>query len=345
MKTAHTPFCTALLLRSLLTALLMALLTAIRAPSALAGDDHDAVNEPEHPAHEHAVSGHEGHGDSDQGSEHHDDNHHDHERVTVDNDMVERLGIRVDQASAANLIQSVRLLGELVIPPNHSAEVRARFPGLIKSLHAQEGDQVTQGDLLAIVESDASLRDYRVTAPVSGLVQRRSANLGELTGAGALFRIVSDASLWAELKIFPQDRHRIQPGQAVIVRHLGHDHRGIIRSVGPGAGGSPYRLARVSLTNTSSDMQPGDMIEADVTVAARPVAVSVTRGALQTYEGNPVVFVREAQGFSPRPVRTGFVGAERVEILEGLTATDRYVSHNSYLLRADLEKSGAAHEH
>ena len=36
---------------------------------------------------------------------------------------------------------------------------------------------------------------------------------------------------------------------------------------------------------------------------------------------------------------------EVTEVLEGLNPGDRYVVENSYLLKADLEKSGASHDH
>ena len=33
------------------------------------------------------------------------------------------------------------------------------------------------------------------------------------------------------------------------------------------------------------------------------------------------------------------------EVLGGLQAGDRYVVENSYLIKADIEKSGASHDH
>jgi cobalt-zinc-cadmium efflux system membrane fusion protein len=37
--------------------------------------------------------------------------------------------------------------------------------------------------------------------------------------------------------------------------------------------------------------------------------------------------------------------ANRVEVLGGLAPGELYVVSNSYLIKADIEKSGAAHEH
>jgi cobalt-zinc-cadmium efflux system membrane fusion protein len=37
--------------------------------------------------------------------------------------------------------------------------------------------------------------------------------------------------------------------------------------------------------------------------------------------------------------------AERVEVLGGLRAGTEFVTGNSYLIKADIEKSGASHDH
>jgi membrane fusion protein, heavy metal efflux system len=41
----------------------------------------------------------------------------------------------------------------------------------------------------------------------------------------------------------------------------------------------------------------------------------------------------------------GRADATRVEVLAGLEAGARYVTQNSYLIKADIEKSGASHDH
>jgi cobalt-zinc-cadmium efflux system membrane fusion protein len=37
--------------------------------------------------------------------------------------------------------------------------------------------------------------------------------------------------------------------------------------------------------------------------------------------------------------------AARLEVLEGLAAGTEYVIENSYLIKADIEKAGASHDH
>jgi cobalt-zinc-cadmium efflux system membrane fusion protein len=69
------------------------------------------------------------------------------------------------------------------------------------------------------------------------------------------------------------------------------------------------------------------------------------RSALQTFRDWEVAFVNVGDVYEFRPLELGRSDAERVEVLGGLQAGDRYVSTNSYLIKADIEKSGASHDH
>ena len=46
-----------------------------------------------------------------------------------------------------------------------------------------------------------------------------------------------------------------------------------------------------------------------------------------------------------RPVRTGRTDGEWSEVLEGLEPGERYATENSFILKAELGKGEASHEH
>jgi cobalt-zinc-cadmium efflux system membrane fusion protein len=75
------------------------------------------------------------------------------------------------------------------------------------------------------------------------------------------------------------------------------------------------------------------------------VPLAVAAGALQRHDGQDVVFAVEGDAYVVRPVVTGATGDGIVEIRSGLAPGARYVSGNSYVIKADLEKSGASHDH
>jgi len=67
--------------------------------------------------------------------------------------------------------------------------------------------------------------------------------------------------------------------------------------------------------------------------------------AVQTLEGRSVVFVAQGKGFRVRPVVPGRMSAGRIEILKGLREGERIAGRGAFLLKAELSKSEAEHEH
>ena len=67
--------------------------------------------------------------------------------------------------------------------------------------------------------------------------------------------------------------------------------------------------------------------------------------AVQSLEGRPVVFVAEPKGFRARPVIAGRAASGRVEILRGLEVGDRIAGKGAFMLKAELGKGEAEHEH
>jgi len=81
--------------------------------------------------------------------------------------------------------------------------------------------------------------------------------------------------------------------------------------------------------------------------APEPVVV-VPEEAVQTVEGEPAVFVPvegEANTFAKREVGVGKPIGGFVPILAGLKDGEKYVAKGSFILKAELGKAGAAHEH
>ena len=95
-----------------------------------------------------------------------------------------------------------------------------------------------------------------------------------------------------------------------------------------------------AISRQSADDSAGALhqAEADVAVAVAPEAV-------QTLEGRSVVFVRRGDQFEAVPVQTGRADERQVEIVKGLAAGDRHAARNSFLVKAEIGKSEAAHEH
>ncbi|WP_020209563.1 efflux RND transporter periplasmic adaptor subunit [Gilvimarinus chinensis] len=263
----------------------------------------------------------------------------------ISEEIAERSGIIAKAASSGNVERHIQVFGSLRTPPHSLAQVSARFSGLVKSVSVNVGDAVEQGSQLAMIESNDSLQDYPIKAPLTGRIQERNINPGEITGVEPLFTIINNDTLWAELQVFPSQRYEIKPGQSVHIGHNNHKHKGTIHHILPGPEGAPYVIARVLLENNNDDLSPGDMVNAQINVEVLQAEVVVEAQALQEFEGGTVVFIQQGQNYYARPVKVGVNDGQYAQITDGLSAGERYVAVNSYLVKADIKKSGAAHSH
>lgn len=299
-------------------------------PAATAHSAHHSPHAQAHDAHE----DHEAH-----------DEHADAGVSQIAPAMARELGISVRSAGPGTLHRTLTTFGQLVTPPSQESHIRARFPGLITQVHARLGETVKAGDLLAEVESNESLRTYQIRAPIDGLVIERHANIGEFAQDQVLFTVVDFDPLWAELRVFPGQRAQVAPGQPVALSTAELRQAGAVAQLVPGGADKPYVLARVALDNRDHLWLPGLWVQGEIAVETLPVALVVANRALQTYQGETVVFVQQGERYTPRPLQLGRSDGHYSEVRGGLAAGETYVLDNSYLIKADLEKSSAAHEH
>ena len=89
----------------------------------------------------------------------------------------------------------------------------------------------------------------------------------------------------------------------------------------------------------------GTVVSARVRAAAGAGALTVPMDAVQTVDGAPSVFVAEGGGFRVHPVVTGRTVEGRIEILSGLTGSERIAGAGAFLLKAELAKGEAEHGH
>jgi cobalt-zinc-cadmium efflux system membrane fusion protein len=300
---------------------------------AKAGDDHA------HEQHHEAGSSEGRHGEA--GEAH-------GESTVIPAEAAQAAGITIEQAGGALIHQTVRLTGKVTFNQNTTAQVKARFSGIVREVQKGPGENVAKGDVLATVESNESLQIYPVKSPISGVILTRSTNVGDVASDAPLFTITDTSDVWAEFHIFPRDIDRITRGQKVLITSFEGGHRGeaVITTLLPVAEASSQTVvARVTLANPEGLWRAGMTVRGDVILSESEVPLAVRNAALQRLEGNTVVFVQEGDRFEARTVRTGISDGEWTEILEGLASGERYASENSFQIKANIGKAGAAHEH
>lgn len=312
-------------------------------------DDHDHGGDHDH---DHDEEHDESHADGEHHEDEHDEDHHEEAGaaglIRLTPAQVRAADITLATAAPATLRERLPLYG--VITPNAERvrDITPRFPGVIRSVRKRPGDAVRQGETLATVESNESLQTYALASPLAGVVTARNANPGEQTGDRVLFTVADLSTVWVEVALFPRDRTRVQAGQSVQVRsgETGQVAEGKVVYVAPfGSASNQTLAARVLLDNAEGQWAPGLYVTVDVTLARQEVPVAVRNEAIQVLDGAPAVFVERPGGFQPVPVETGRSDGEATEIVRGLAAGERYVAGNSFILKSELGKGEAAHEH
>jgi cobalt-zinc-cadmium efflux system membrane fusion protein len=268
-------------------------------------------------------------------------------RTTIARDVARDAGIGTAVAGPGTISDELVLYGAIAPDATRVRAVHARFPGVIRSVSRNVGDAVRAGEALATIESNESLQTYTVAAPIGGTVTARHAAPGEQTDAEALFEIADFSSVWAELDVFSRDRGRLRTGLPVTVTtDDGATASGTIDYLAPiGDRASQSVTARVPLDNADGRWTPGQFVEARVTVNTTPVALAVPVSALQRFRDFDVVFAQVGDTYEVRMLTLGRRDARFVEVLDGLAPGTVYVTDNSYLIKADIEKAGASHDH
>lgn len=327
----------------------LASLLLISLPNSFAADDHADHTSHQHMSEETGHDAHEDNGSVEQDhydEDGHEEGHSEEEgHIEVDADRAAAAGITTAKAGPETITESLLLYGRTEPDPQKVSHVRARYPGLIRQVYPALGERVVSGKAVLSIESNESLQRYTVRAPISGTVVQRHANAGEFAGDNELLTIADYSQLWVSLSVFPQDAERVRAGQVVRLKASKRAAASEISFINPGTGERPSIMARLPLNNSDGQWSPGLLVEGEVIVAEQAVSVAIANEALQTVEGESVVFRQTDDGFEVTPVTLGRQDARHSEVLAGLQAGQNIAVQNSYLLKAELEKSGASHDH
>jgi cobalt-zinc-cadmium efflux system membrane fusion protein len=154
---------------------------------------------------------------------------------------------------------------------------------------------------------------------------------------------------WFSFAVFPPDAAKVTHGQVVNMTADNRKSSSVISFMNSGRGEQASIFARVPLDNSNGDWTPGLFVEAKVIVSETNVALAVSNRAIHEVDGQTVVFTvhnnHGEESFEVTPIRIGKKDNQFTEVVSGLEANTRYAIENSYLLKAELEKSGASHDH
>lgn len=280
--------------------------------------------------------GHGGHGEHTDG-------------VSLSDAKLQAAGIELEKASAGVLRDSLVLNG--IVQPNQESlvQVTPRFPGIVRDVRKRIGDRVEKGDVLAIIESNQSLTAYELKASLAGTVIDRQTTLGEFVSEQKPAFVIADLSTaWVDFSVYRRDLKRVNIGDQVLIDPAdgGQPIETKISYLSPvGSSDTQSALARAVVPNADRRLRPGLFITGRLTLSVRKVNIAVKSSALQTVENRTVVFVRNGEKFDARDVEVGDRDQELVEITFGVAEDEMYAAKNSFVIKAELAKGEATHDH
>lgn len=270
-------------------------------------------------------------------------------RIELSSEAIKANAIKIEKAQSTVLKIKLNAMGKIM--PNEEATVyiSPRFPGVVKAVYKRLGDYVKKGETLAVIESNESLQNYEVRSEVDGMIIKKNINIGMyISGQENIFVISDLKTVWADFNIYRHDLSQVKIDDPVEIKSLDGSLTALstISYISPlGHESTQSVIARAILSNPKELWKPGLFISGEISVANVYVPIAIKDSALQTFRDWDVVFIASGNVFEVVPVQLGKRNKEWIEITSGLVPGDHYVTENSFILKADLEKSGAKHEH
>ena len=279
------------------------------------------------------------------------DHHHDHddhsENTTLTEYQINLSGLEIEKATKQTITLTDHLFGVIEADQNKVFHVHAPYLSRVEKVHVILGDKVKKGQKLITLTNTKTLQRYDVRSVAAGIVTLRTTNPGDRADQQILMTITDLSQVWVNMSAFPESIEQLKLGQKVTVYDL-HQHEkvvGKISYIAPVMTGGHIARARTVINNEDGHWRPGMHIKADIAITEKTVPVAVKLRAIQSYMNKPTVFVKHEETFEPHSVVLGIQDNEFVEIISGLPAGVNYVTDNSFLIKADLLKSSAGHDH
>lgn len=194
-----------------------------------------------------------------------------------------------------------------------------------------------------------------LVTPLAGTVLEVNARVGQPVGATDTLVVVGETTeVWLSVDVYERDVAKVHEGDEARVSAIAYPNvtfTGKVDHVDTTV--DPERRvlrARIVLPNGDGRLKPGMSAVARVLGAPETAdggalsVVTVPRGAVQTIDGAPFVFVEKAKGkFELRAIERGQDLEGAVEVLHGLRVGEPVVSAGSFILKSEVlrEQMGA----
>jgi cobalt-zinc-cadmium efflux system membrane fusion protein len=248
-----------------------------------------------------------------------------------------------EKSQGIPLTELQKRLGELRAAQGSLLAAETALTAAENKLHLLGMDREAVGQLANTGRIDPR---YTVRAPISGQVIDREATLGELVRPETekLMVLADLSTVWVLADVPEAKLGEIALGsqaRVTLPALANRDFMGAVSYISPELDlFTRTARVRIEVKNPEGRLLPG--------MFARVEVSTVPEDALQTVDGQPAVFVPvagESSAFRKQPVTAGPPVSGMVPIHSGLEEGAPYVVSGTFILKAELGKTGAEHEH
>ena len=198
-------------------------------------------------------------------------------------------------------------------------------------------------------QKERMFTQYELRSPLGGVVIQKHLTTGEaVKNDDDIFLLADFSDVWVNIAIPAKDLKYVKLGQNVVVKddNLGMEAKGKLTYLDSIIDETSRTVTgRVVIPNAKGHWRPGTFVTLRLVFEERKVPIAVPEKAIQTIRDWSVVFVNYGNFFEARPLELGKNDGDRVEVLAGLKAGEQYVVQNSFVVKAEIEKSSAVHSH
>ncbi|QNN22827.1 efflux RND transporter periplasmic adaptor subunit [Planctomycetales bacterium ZRK34] len=273
--------------------------------------------------------------------------------VEVARSLYERAKALYDESQGIALSEVQKREAELRAAEGELVATRSAVTAAENALHVLGMDQQA---IKQLAETQEINPNYVLRAPFAGRVVQREAKLGEAVGPDrdALLVIADLQTLWVIADVPEARLGEIGVGSKAHVSvpaYRGREFKGAVTYIGTQLNTATRTIpVRIEVPDPELLLRPGMFAQAQIEFinTADEPALAVPEVAVQNVEGDTCVFVPvadEPNTFAKRPVRIGQPIGRMAPLLDGLREGEHYVANGSFILKADLGKAGASHDH
>jgi cobalt-zinc-cadmium efflux system membrane fusion protein len=259
-----------------------------------------------------------------------------------------------DQSQGISLGEVQKREAEMKAAEGHALTAKAAAVAALNRLllRGMTKDEVKELEDKGMLNPKLSVR-----APIAGRVIEREVTLGELVSPEKekLMVLAGVENVWVLADVSESRLPQVMlgsPAQVQLAALPGQRFEGKVSHVAPALNPDTRTgSVRIEVANPDDKLRPGMFASVMLTASTAgggEAVLAVPDEAVQTVEGAPAVFVPvegEANTFAKRTVTVGKPAGGMVPVLSGLKEGEPVVVSGTFILKAELGKSEASHEH